>query len=439
MYPQHKVTLLDFIDVDVSRYKEHLTYSFRLEGFSRAVLQESSRHVTLLPSVKSTRYTLKELKDLTAQIAWMEGPKLMCDVTTLEKFCVLTGDDDVDASSALALENTRQLIRANKSNDVSKYSLVESYRTSEVVTVQKDGLQNLLNMRIPDSALLEFRHLTKAIYGAIPQHHKGVFLEHIDYEDIISEMMQMQHMMNNKTNGTQWLEGITKEGNSINWLRCCNNELYEANNSISWEHWKYLSTPIDIENIKMELVDAWHFLMSYIILYNSKVAKDDHYDSEMIATAGKLIANDYAADLNFDSEFFMSKVDEFMSISTLLMARKEMANFHQLASMTEMFFHMVSAIGMTTEDLYNRYKLKYALNHYRQENGYKQGTYLKVIDGMEDNERVVEIMYANKGKTADEIIAIYDIFYKAHLMSLAQEKEEKNLIEFEEGDETTLP
>ena len=41
---------------------EHLVYTFYIEGISRACLQELSRHRMTSPSVKSTRYTLKELK-----------------------------------------------------------------------------------------------------------------------------------------------------------------------------------------------------------------------------------------------------------------------------------------------------------------------------------------------------------------------------------------
>ena len=42
---------------------EHLNYSFDIDGISRAVLQELARHRIASYTVKSTRYTLKELKD----------------------------------------------------------------------------------------------------------------------------------------------------------------------------------------------------------------------------------------------------------------------------------------------------------------------------------------------------------------------------------------
>ena len=42
---------------------EHLVYTFDITGISRACLQELARHRMASYSVKSTRYTLKELKD----------------------------------------------------------------------------------------------------------------------------------------------------------------------------------------------------------------------------------------------------------------------------------------------------------------------------------------------------------------------------------------
>lgn len=41
---------------------EHLYYTFYIQGISRATLQELARHRIASLSVKSTRYTLKELK-----------------------------------------------------------------------------------------------------------------------------------------------------------------------------------------------------------------------------------------------------------------------------------------------------------------------------------------------------------------------------------------
>ena len=52
---------------------EHLFYNFYIKGISRACLQELARHRIASYSVKSTRYTLKELRG--------DGEFKVCDFT----------------------------------------------------------------------------------------------------------------------------------------------------------------------------------------------------------------------------------------------------------------------------------------------------------------------------------------------------------------------
>ena len=51
---------------------EHLVYTFDIDGISRACLQELARHRIASYSVKSTRYTLKELKEEILEIPAVE-------------------------------------------------------------------------------------------------------------------------------------------------------------------------------------------------------------------------------------------------------------------------------------------------------------------------------------------------------------------------------
>ena len=58
----------EFLSRIINKHKhgsiaEHLVYSFDIAGISRACLTELARHRIASYSVKSTRYTLKELKD----------------------------------------------------------------------------------------------------------------------------------------------------------------------------------------------------------------------------------------------------------------------------------------------------------------------------------------------------------------------------------------
>ncbi|MFV9616032.1 MAG: dUTP diphosphatase, partial [Gammaproteobacteria bacterium] len=51
-------------------------------------------------------------------------------------------------------------------------------------------------------------------------------------------------------------------------------------------------------------------------------------------------------------------------------------------------------LDMTFDELYEIYVGKNVLNMFRQDNGYKEGSYNKVWNGREDNEYLAEIMKA---------------------------------------------
>ncbi|AFL69826.1 FAD-dependent thymidylate synthase [Sulfurospirillum barnesii] len=146
---------------------EHLVYNFYIEGISRALLQELSRHRMASLSVKSTRYTLKELKN--------EESFTCKDIKRAEKYLVLTGVEMVDEMSIKALENLRLVLVQNISNDKAKYCLPESYKTELTWTINARSLQNFLTLRSDKSALWEIQNLAHALYNALPEEHKYLF------------------------------------------------------------------------------------------------------------------------------------------------------------------------------------------------------------------------------------------------------------------------
>jgi len=162
---------------------EHLTYCFYITDISRALLQELSRHRMTSPSVKSTRYTLKELKK---EDCFIDAPDSVFISDTEHsrgsKYLVYTGTGIVDKASLKALEELRQLIRAGVSNDIAKYCIPEAYKTEEQLTVNARSLQNFLYLRSDKSALWEIRQLAHAIYDALPEDHKYLFKDHMKEE-----------------------------------------------------------------------------------------------------------------------------------------------------------------------------------------------------------------------------------------------------------------
>lgn len=148
---------------------EHISFNFFIDGISRACLQELARHRMASLSVKSSRYTLSELRD--APKPWetalgSSGNPLNMDVVS--RFCVLTDDDDVNLSIAHALAGLQALLIRRKSNDVAKYAMIEAYRTQLTWTINLRSLQNFLSLRTDKKALPEIQHLAKLIYEALP-------------------------------------------------------------------------------------------------------------------------------------------------------------------------------------------------------------------------------------------------------------------------------
>jgi thymidylate synthase (FAD) len=152
---------------------EHLNYSFDIDGISRACLQELARHRMASLSVKSTRYTLKELRNEEPFEDYHE------DISRANKYIVYSDDCDVDECSMKALENLRQILNMNTGNDVAKYCLPESYITSLVWTVNARALQNFLSLRTDKSALWEIQDLARKIFNQLPEEHKYLFVDYV--------------------------------------------------------------------------------------------------------------------------------------------------------------------------------------------------------------------------------------------------------------------
>ena len=150
---------------------EHLSYNFNIKGVSRALLQELARHRIASYSVKSTRYTLKELKsqepfnDFNNEI----------DFKRASKYVVWTGNHNVDITIFFMLEDLRSLIKEGVSNDLVKFAMPEAYKTELIWSVNARSLMNFLSLRSDKAALWEIRQLAWEVYNQIPEDHQFLF------------------------------------------------------------------------------------------------------------------------------------------------------------------------------------------------------------------------------------------------------------------------
>ena len=130
---------------------EHMVFTFKITDISRACLQELARHRIASYSVKSTRYTLKELRDTPDN--------------ELEKFLIENIEPIVKYSSIESLKKIKMMLNMpNPDMDKIKYALPECYKTELVWTINLRSLRNFLKLRLSLKAHQEIRKLAYEIY-----------------------------------------------------------------------------------------------------------------------------------------------------------------------------------------------------------------------------------------------------------------------------------
>ena len=194
----------------------------------------------------------------------------------------------------------------------------------------------------------------------------------------IEQMFDLQRQLNDHTNGVMWVDGITKENRKISWYRCIYMEAAEAIDSFNWKHWKSINTDPDWANIKVELVDIWHFIMSELIRL-----KDENY-------ANKYLQLKPQGD--FNSEVLINTLEKMLNLSVASNIDPKINNIRDI---TDLFFTATSQVDMGIEELYKRYVVKNQLNTFRQQHGYKDGSYIKLWNAVEDNVVAFNIMDEN--------------------------------------------
>lgn len=197
--------------------------------------------------------------------------------------------------------------------------------------------------------------------------------------DKILLMLQLQNQLNEATNGENWTKGVTKNNRLINWRRCIYMECAEIIDSFSWKHWKSIDQEADWGNLQIEVVDVWHFIISLAIENYSLAMRGGIEDLAIDIADSKAFSIIDRENKKFDTqERVIEKVENIMRLS---LSKKEL----ELEQLIEEFFELTLMSGLDLQTLYRLYVGKNILNQFRQDNGYKEGTYIKVWGGDEDN------------------------------------------------------
>jgi len=170
-------------------------------------------------------------------------------------------------------------------------------------------------------------------------------------------MLELQDAMNSRINpewrsaGNEWYRAI--------WIECA-----EMLDHYGWKWWKHQQP--DMEQVILEIVDIWHFVLSDLL--------ESGNDVEQIAD-------------QLTNAFDDTPGQQDIPLAIEALARRTLDK--KAADMAS-FINLLSAVELNLDDLYRGYIGKNVLNFFRQDHGYKQGTYKKLWNGKEDNEYLVE-------------------------------------------------
>jgi hypothetical protein len=209
-------------------------------------------------------------------------------------------------------------------------------------------------------------------------------------------MLDMQAAMNARVD-PDWVNS------AYPYLRAVVIEAAEAMEHHGWKWWKKQS--LDLPQLQMELIDIWHFLMSELLLQH----KGNRSAASTVLLEAAAI-DPRTSTVHFDNTPYplgsLPLLDKLQLLAaTSAAGRVEIPLF--AATMVD--------CKVDWEELFRQYTGKNVLNFFRQDHGYKEGSYRKVWDGREDNEHLVEIMQALDAHSDDYQQRLYDSLKQRYL------------------------
>ncbi|MGR8919109.1 MAG: dUTP diphosphatase [Gammaproteobacteria bacterium] len=175
-----------------------------------------------------------------------------------------------------------------------------------------------------------------------------------------SVMLALQDEMNRRVDA-DWLS-FDREWYRAIWIECA--ELMDHYGG--WKWWKHSER--DLAQVVLEIVDIWHFGLSMHI--------DEQRDYDAAAAVIAAAWEAPPAPLDF--------LEEVERLAATALAERRFA--------VGAVRNLLEACGLGFDDLYRSYVAKNVLNLFRQDHGYRDGSYRKQWQGREDNEVLAELM-----------------------------------------------
>ena len=165
------------------------------------------------------------------------------------------------------------------------------------------------------------------------------------------------------------------------WIECA-----ELLDHFGWKWWKRQEP--DLAQVKLELVDIWHFGLSELLRAHA-------VEPQLAATLDVLPSE------GSSPEGLRQAVE---ALASACLASKGFS--------VEQFADVMRVLPMSFDELFRLYVGKNVLNGFRQDHGYKEGTYRKTWAGREDNEHLMELLDAVDESVGKPETAAEDLYAK---------------------------
>ena len=210
----------------------------------------------------------------------------------------------------------------------------------------------------------------------------------MNFQTTMMELLKLQDKTNCGTISPEWKTA------GHNWEIEVIAELGEAIESSNHKWWK--ENKLDLDNIKVEIIDMLHFAfsadMTSFSIETIKSCREPKWDKTV-------------------EEFSQDRFVE--GCKGILKAVGNKYSSLNKTLITPSVLELANDVGMDLEEIRRMYIAKNALNLVRQQNGYKEGTYNKIWEGEEDNVKVMEYINQNPNDTMEKIVTIFDDLYKS--------------------------
>ncbi len=193
--------------------------------------------------------------------------------------------------------------------------------------------------------------------------------------EALTTMLRMQDRINTQVH-PQWIEQSFAWHRAI-WVECA--ELVDHYGYKWWKHHEH-----DLAQVQLEVVDIWHFGLS--ALFTPGVSPE--------ALAEEIEAN-WPEDVQ---SLGVVEAAEQLAGTAALETRFCLSAFAALLAAAQLDF----------DTLFRQYLGKNVLNRFRQDHGYKDGSYRKLWQQREDNEHLAELLVDVDTDLADAEERLYD-------------------------------